>query len=385
MEGEEDKNSRMDLMAFLLLKQSVRYKKSGMNGIVFQICPSYQHVFDKVVKVFPLVRPGDGEGTDMSEERKAKTAELRWKSVQQEANLLSVFGHTDGNKPIQSDPVSYSMTPVGHICCNEFIPQGEGDSVTCLRCGLKDEDHIMTNGSVALLTMYDRGVTLCDFLEHAQQLLSTSMSFVDRQLYEIVDGIIACVLTELIKMWELGFAHRNLTMENVVVNDLFTLEQISIGKSDVEAHIVGFGSTRSINFESRQEELPITSPSGSPEIFQIPFEMALFETKDGFKDSPDTNLIAVDMACVGYLLETLMNGIISPFLQHAWDEGDECDIDRIENMKTPEDIDEMSMFHSKSILNIIRHILLCTKEITIDVRIEMLKKVLSGLSMGTPF
>eukprot|EP01028_Stygiella_incarcerata_P013389 TRINITY_DN82236_c0_g1_i1.p1 TRINITY_DN82236_c0_g1~~TRINITY_DN82236_c0_g1_i1.p1 ORF type:complete len:381 (-),score=105.63 TRINITY_DN82236_c0_g1_i1:214-1356(-) len=376
MEERDEEIPRMNECLRFISEQvnvaSLRKKKCGTRSIVLQMCPSLlNQIVDEVLKVVPMCRPGDGE----------KDATYRTMSIELEVKLLEYFKHLCSDTPSQTDESSFTMTPRGSICCEEFVPRDDMVT-TCKWCGLKNEDHVRVESTLMLLKMKDRGMSLEEFVGSVRDAMNSSNKFSEMQLYEFVDGIISCVLTELFAMWDAGYAHRNLTMENVVINDLFRIDQIAVGKSDIEAHILGFGSARSLDFRERMQEPPMESLSGSPELFRFPSEMALLEREDDFIDSAEIDLRVIDIECVKLLMDILLSEIVLPFFPTDRDIGvsEEADYVRIQNMRQPEDFDPFFWTNSKQLLQINRHIF-SHETIPFDVKIEMLKKVIARVQM----
>jgi serine/threonine protein kinase len=311
-----------------------QFREKGGSGVVYGFRDGDTNM-RIVVKVVPLRRPGDGEGD----------YDKRRSEIMHEASLLRKYGFqriqlehgydrdtrlvglspsrspTDdlyesesegseeseesdhGDETLENEgvlikTVRCALTGNGGFCCCGHVDDGNG---VCRRCKMADSDHFYGKAPIAIMVMEYRGLELFDYA-----IIRLARVRHAPRRFDIISGIITSLIYRLFELWEDGYVHRDLKLENIAIDDNVTYDAILCGKGGFVVSLIDFGSVRSHDFASRMEEPPISSLSGTPHAFNIPWEQHLIRRPGGFVDSPRHDMIRVDMECLAILIEKLL-------------------------------------------------------------------------------
>eukprot|EP01028_Stygiella_incarcerata_P013629 TRINITY_DN82898_c0_g1_i1.p1 TRINITY_DN82898_c0_g1~~TRINITY_DN82898_c0_g1_i1.p1 ORF type:complete len:398 (-),score=96.89 TRINITY_DN82898_c0_g1_i1:183-1376(-) len=287
----------------------LEFCQNGGHSVVYHCCDCYTNS-KVVIKAIPLSRPYEREETIIR--RKGE--------VRHEMRLLSRFGYESfegrrrSSKQLKLEeeegegggggevedkelryygeyPVSCSMTS-GGFCCFGYV--GNGSDV-CSRCQQRLENHRPGTYDVCVMAIDYRGEELYAYLQRIRKNPLTRMR------YEVAYAIVLAIVSHLMELWSMGYAHRDIKTENIAVDSTLTFLDIVAGKNMAAISLIDFGSVRSIEWERRQREPKMDEVSPSGRTYGV------MPSRRDFVDSSDVDLLGVDILCVGALIRDILH------------------------------------------------------------------------------
>eukprot|EP01028_Stygiella_incarcerata_P012025 TRINITY_DN7219_c0_g1_i1.p1 TRINITY_DN7219_c0_g1~~TRINITY_DN7219_c0_g1_i1.p1 ORF type:complete len:431 (+),score=102.05 TRINITY_DN7219_c0_g1_i1:88-1380(+) len=267
---EQDVENRLEAFLSDLIRpygfENVEHVSNGGSAIVFRC----KHTTDEmeeyysILKVIPLRRcVVDMDGRRRSRLEEGEEAERLLNSVMFEAELLTNFHYlilpSDGiHLHIPTYSIRFHSTPSPGFCCHGFIGEGR---MRCRRCSFERQDHIFGVYPCKILMIDYRGIDLHKFALNLNEVFEKD--YLDekeialRRVFEISYEVVRGVIEEVMLLWDEGYAHGDLRLENIAADDRVTVEDQYFGKRGVIVNLIDLGWTRSIDYVKRRKEPPL--------------------------------------------------------------------------------------------------------------------------------